>query len=192
MKMKKSLVLTSLICSTVIYAGDVNPKSIKIQEGIKYIKILGKTLKNNLEAEMKADQTGLKGMNFCSTKADILTKEVNSNLPKGVSVRRTALKLRATDNKADAIDIKIMNEILSGIKDKKDKMGKPKLVEIDNSFRVYKPLFVQPACMKCHGDNKTINPEVQKVITKKYPNDKAIGFKEGDFRGLIVAEINRK
>lgn len=189
--MKKSLVLTSLICATVIYAGDTNATTAKVQEGVKYIKILGKTLKSNLKAEMKADKTGLKGMHFCSTKADELTKEVNIKLPKGVSVRRTALKLRADDNKADTIDINFMNEILSDMKDKKKNIAKPKLVETNDTYRVYKPLFIEPACMKCHGNNKTINPEVQKIITEKYPNDKAIGFKEGDLRGLIVAEMKK-
>jgi len=189
--MKRSLILTSLICATVIYAGDTNTTAVKIQEGVKYIKMLGKTLKSNLKAEMKADKTGLKGMHFCSTKADELTKEVNSKLPKGVSVRRTALKIRADDNKADVIDTKFMNQILSDMENKKKNIGKPKLVETDKEYRIYKPLFIEPACMKCHGNNKTINPEVQKIITEKYPDDKAIGFKEGDLRGLIVAEIKK-
>jgi len=189
--MKKSLILTSLICATVIYAGDANTTTAKVQEGVKYIKMLGKTLKSNLKAEMKADKTGLKGIHFCSDKADELTKEVNSKLPKGVSVRRTALKLRAEDNQADKIDTKVMNNILSDMKEKKNNIEKPRLVEIENGYRVYKPLFIKPVCMKCHGNEKTINSEVQKVITEKYPNDKATGFKEGDLRGLIVAEIKK-
>jgi hypothetical protein len=45
--------------------------------------------------------------------------------------------------------------------------------------------------MKCHGNEKTINLEVQKAISKNYPNDKATGFKLGDLRAVLVAEMSK-
>jgi hypothetical protein len=33
---------------------------------------------------------------------------------------------------------------------------------------------------------------VKRVIKKHYPEDKAIGFREGDLRGAVVAEIAPK
>jgi hypothetical protein len=35
-------------------------------------------------------------------------------------------------------------------------------------------------------------PEVSKRIEKLYPDDLAIGYKEGDFRGLIRVEMQDK
>jgi hypothetical protein len=43
--------------------------------------------------------------------------------------------------------------------------------------------------LACHGEN--IKPEVQALITKSYPKDLASGFKEGDFRGVVIAEIKK-
>jgi len=101
--MKKTLILTSLLCVSMLNAQNNEETSelSKKQEGVKYIKMLGKTLKTHLKTEMKADKTGLKAITFCTTKADELTKEINSKLPKGVLVRRTALKTRAENNKPD-------------------------------------------------------------------------------------------
>jgi len=48
------------------------------------------------------------------------------------------------------------------------------------------------ACVKCHGDVKKMNKEAYGIILKRYPDDKAIGYKEGDFRGAFIAEIIKK
>ena len=202
--MTKSLILTSILCATMLYAGDANSTNMNVdknitkvkklskkQEGIKYIKILGKTLKTHLKAEMKADKTGLKAIDFCSAKADDLTKEVNSKLPKNIKVRRTSLLTRNENNKPDALDKAIMEEIISDMNKTNVDVSKPLLVETPSGYRVYKPLFVKPVCLKCHGTNKDISPKIQKVITSKYLNDKAVGFKQGDLRGVIVSEITK-
>jgi len=192
--MTKSLILTSLLCATMLYAGDTNSTITELskkQEGIKYIKMLGKTLKSHLKAEMKADKTALKAIDFCATKADELTKEVNSKLPKNVTVRRASLLTRNEANKADALDKAIMQEIISDMNKTNVDVSKPLMVETPSGYRVYKPLFIKPVCLKCHGSSKEVSAEVQKVIRSKYPNDKAIGYKEGNLRGLIVSEITK-
>jgi len=189
--MKKTLLLSTLLCMTLLHAenNETKPQLSKKQEGIKYIKMLGKTLKTHLQAEMKADKTGRKAMEFCTIRADELTQEINSKLPKGATVRRTALKRRGTNNKPDALDVAMMQSIMADMNKTNVNLGKPLMVETVSSHRVYKPLFVVPACMKCHGNEKTINPEVQKLIAKSYPTDKAVDFKLGDLRGVIVAEM---
>ena len=190
--MKKTLMLTTALCVSMLNAQDAPKGELsKKQEGVKYIKMLGKTLKTHLKAEMKSDKTGLKAMTFCTDKADELTKEVNTKLPKGVTVRRTALKARSEKNKPDALDVAIMERIISDMNNTKVDLGKPLMVETPSSYRVYKPLFIKPVCMKCHGNDKTVDPKVKEAISKNYPNDKAINFKIGDLRGVVVAEMNR-
>jgi hypothetical protein len=66
---------------------------------------------------------------------------------------------------------------------------KPMVVDVEGVKRVYVPLVVEKGCLKCHGPVEKIDPKVRETITKKYPDDKAIGFKEGDLRGVVVAEI---
>jgi excinuclease UvrABC ATPase subunit len=47
-----------------------------------------------------------------------------------------------------------------------------------------KAIVMQPQCAACHGSS--IEPELRKVITDKYPNDKATGFEVGKIRGAFL------
>ncbi len=197
--MKKSLiVIPSLL--VMLNAGDIPPvepvqalqanKAVAM-EGVKYIKILGKTLKSKLVKYLKADPTGLQAVYFCTKSASRLTKEVNAKFPSNIKVRRTALKYRNPNNKPDETDIKVMKELQSQIKAKTFKK-KPIVVKVADTNRVYIPLITQKACLKCHGSKDQIDPKVQEIISKNYPKDLATGFKEGDLRGVVVAEIKDK
>jgi len=186
----KTLLLSTLLISSVM-ATDNNttePLTTK-QEGIKYIKMLGGALKTELKAHMMADKTGLSAAGFCASKATELTAEVNAKLPSYAKVRRTALKLRNdSNNTADTLDTKVMHEYMVAIEAKTFTPKDIKVIEEGNVTRVYKPLVTKAVCLKCHGSN--ISKEIKDVITSAYPHDKAIDFKEGSLRGVIVAEIN--
>ncbi len=182
----RTLILSAALLSVAAHAETPTVK----QEGISYIKMLGGTLKSELQAKMKEDPTGIAAATFCKDSAEKLTKEINAKLPEYASVRRTALKLRNPDNKADATDDKVMNAYVAAIEAKKyDPKKAIKVVEEGDATRVYKPLFVQKACLTCHGT--TVSPEISTLIKKGYPDDKAIDFEEGAFRGVIVAEIKK-
>lgn len=178
--------LSALLVSTL----SANDMSVK-QEGVKYIKMLGKELKSNLVAHMKADPTGVEAMGFCTGKAESITTEINGKLPEGVSVRRTSLKTRSEKNSPDVTDIKVMEAYNNKIKEGKFDPKDIQVVELENSHRVYKPLLIKKACMKCHGDEKNISPQIKSLISKVYPKDMAVNFKEGDLRGVIVSEMKK-
>jgi hypothetical protein len=188
--MKKSLILISLAASLSLSAAEQaapDQKAIAM-EGVKYIKMLGKELKGNLVKYLKQDPTGLQAAYFCAKSAQELTRKVNAKFPGNVKVRRTALKYRNPDNKPDATDVKVMEEMEAAIKAGTFKK-KPVVVKVGNTERVYLPLIAQKACLKCHGPVEKIDPKVRETIAKHYPHDKATGFHEGDLRGVIVAEI---
>lgn len=54
-------------------------------------------------------------------------------------------------------------------------------------LRMARGIRVEAACLMCHGDN--IAPGIAARLAKHYPRDRATGFKEGDLRGLIWAEV---
>ncbi len=56
-----------------------------------------------------------------------------------------------------------------------------KTIEGRGYYRYSAPIYVEKACLACHGA-KDKRPA---FIVKKYPEDKAYGFKEGDLRGII-------
>jgi len=188
-----TLLLATLLGSSMTLASETNttaPEMTVKQEGIKYIKMLGGALKTELQAHMKADKTGVGAVTFCTTKATKITAEVNTKLPAYAKVRRTALKLRnAEKNGANALDTKIMQEYVASIEAKTFTPKDIKVVQDGDVTRVYKPLLAKPVCLVCHGSK--ISPAIQEEITKAYPHDKAVNFKEGSLRGVIVAEIKK-
>lgn len=54
-------------------------------------------------------------------------------------------------------------------------------------LRMARGIRVEAACLMCHGDN--IAPEIAARLAEHYPGDRATGFREGDLRGLIWAEV---
>lgn len=180
------LLALSLALASVLIANEANnPKA----EGVKYIKLLGGTLKSNLKAKLKEDPSGIKAIEFCANRADEITKEVNSKLPKNAKVRRVSKHFRNPNNAPDSIDLKVLNEYEEKLKNKKFNPKDIAVVDVNGTVRVYKPLLVKNVCLKCHGSN--VKPEIKEVISKKYPKDKAINLKLGTLRGAIVAEIKK-
>ncbi len=188
-------VIIPMIIASAIYANGTEANTTKAQmspvvlKGVSAIKMLGGELKKNLKAKFKEDKSGLKAVNFCATRAVEITAEVQKKLPRGVIVRRVASKYRNEANKPDSIDTKVLEQFQKEI-DNKTFVKKPTVVDVNGTKRVYVPILVSKACIKCHGKN--IDPKIATVIKKYYPNDKATGFKVGDLRGAMVAEIKDK
>jgi len=189
--MKILLLASIFVCSTLMATetSPSQPLNIK-QEGVKYIKMLGGALKKELQAQMMVDITGVKALEFCTEKASVITQNVNKKLPSYAKVRRTALKLRNdVNNTADALDTKVMQEYVASIKAKTFTPKDIKVVAEGNTTRIYKPLVTMPVCLKCHGTK--VSPALKERIKSAYPNDKAMDFKTGSLRGVIVAEIEK-
>lgn len=181
-----SLATTAILLTTTLMAQPSEPMPVK-GEGAHYIKILGKALKSQLKQHLKADKSGLEAANFCSTQAQEITAEINKGLPPHAKVRRTALKVRNLANTPDETDIKVMHVYEEKIKAGTFQPKDIRVVKVDNTYRVYKPLLAKKVCLKCHGSS--LKPKIAETIKKYYPKDQATGFKEGDLRGVIVAEI---
>ncbi|MBU1668249.1 DUF3365 domain-containing protein [bacterium] len=155
-------------------------------KGMQQIKgLIEGHLKPALMTEMKKDTSGMSGMELCSASAKGIESAYNESLPKDSNVRRTALKYRNPENKPDAIDVAVMNNL------KENKNFNPVVIELDNHYRVYKALPTMKPCLACHGDTTAMNSSVKEMINKKYPTDLASNFKENEFRGVIVSEIQK-
>ena len=58
-------------------------------------------------------------------------------------------------------------------------------IENKSYERYVRPIFVEPACLSCHG----AKDERPAFVKKKYPKDLAYGFEAGDLRGIIEVMI---
>lgn len=182
---KTIFLLSGLLLTATLQADNIEIK----QEGIKYIKMLGSELKSNLGTKMKEDPSGGTALGFCIGTAKSITEDVNKKLPPHASVRRTALKYRNENNKPDTIDKEVMISYVEKIVNKTFSPKDIVVQKVDDIYRVYKPLLAKGVCLKCHGSNVT--EKLKATISEAYPNDLAMDFSEGDFRGVIVAEIKK-
>jgi hypothetical protein len=160
--------------------------------GSEAAKELKKTLKGALGATIKKEGL-VKGVQFCANSAANLTAKVQKGLPKGVLIKRISDKVRNPANAMDELD-KTALGYFETVKKQDGEYPKHYMSKLRskydremNIFRYYEPLLVGDACIKCHGTN--LDPYVKNEIKKHYPNDKAIGYKKGDLRGLIVVQV---
>ncbi|MDD5358686.1 MAG: DUF3365 domain-containing protein [Sulfurovaceae bacterium] len=179
-----------LIISTLFLLGgcvNINKEdtySIK-KEALLEIDDFVNSIKPLLIASLKQDHTGASGIDMCSASAQQLTKNYNKTLSSNMKIRRTALGYRNPLNKPDDIDKEVMNKMMGS------KTMTPVIIKTTDGYRVYKPLVTLQMCLACHGDINAMNPKTVAKIKKYYPNDKAVGFKLGDLRGVVVAEIKK-
>jgi len=153
------------------------------------IKNVGGKLKHTLMQKVKNDGVA-SAADFCSSEAGKLAKEASKTLPEGVSVKRITNKPRNSINKATIENLKVLSTI-----ELKMKEGKTPAMVVrklsNNHYQVYKPLVIGKNCLNCHGDSSTRNKQAYQIIQKKYPNDKAIGYKKGELRGAFLVDIKR-
>ncbi len=150
---------------------------------------LMKTLKNALVTEIQGEEGFVGAMKVCNVKALKLTDEIDKKHGDKISVKRTSLRVRNPENSPDELETQALEFFRKSMIGNKE-LAKNYVQPTSEGFRYYKPLKMNSLCLTCHGDSKNMNPEIVAELTKLYPNDKAIGYAEGDFRGLIRVEIN--
>lgn len=57
----------------------------------------------------------------------------------------------------------------------------------DGRIAYAEPLVIQPVCVTCHGAE--VGPEIKAALAARYPDDRATGYKVGELRGAIWAEL---
>lgn len=140
-------------------------------------------LKSVLMANMKAGGP-LNAVNVCSDTASKLTDLYSDAM--NIKVKRFSIKNRNLSNTPDSFEEEALNNFEK--LHKENKLTKSSIVfEIseNNAARIVKPILVGAPCLTCHGDNSQVSEEVSEILRKKYPEDKATGYKIGDLRGAI-------
>lgn len=156
---------------------------------------ISKELITTLQKELKAavQKGGLnEAINVCNMKAVPLTEIIADATDRVVHIKRTSYKFRNTDNAPDNAEKAALDYYQTLIKEQKEippfyiqKIEKGK----KTYYNYYKPMGVKSICLNCHGSAEKINPKTLKEIYKLYPDDKALNYKDGDFRGLIRISI---
>ena len=184
----KRIVLAMMLLTSVSLLNAETNQEIKQEAKSAIMKMAG-VLKSYMKQNMKAGGP-VQAAGFCLEKASGIAKEVNAGYPKGLRVKRVSLKYRNPSNKPTTDEAKVLEQIQNDVDAHKTV---PKMIVKalgKNTYKVYKPIFMNKGiCLSCHGDAQTRDTKAYKLIKEKYPNDKAIGYKKGDFRGAFVVNI---
>lgn len=114
----------------------------------------------------------------CQDEAPRIAQQVAKE--KGVKIGRTALKLRNPHNQPPVWAKKLIDRSVAEPTFLENKKGE---------FAALLPIKLQAQCLLCHGSDEQMSPNVKHALSQLYPNDQAIGFKEGDLRGWFWIEV---
>ncbi len=107
------------------------------------------------------------------------------SLMSGYKLKQTSLKIRNPSNAPDEWERKILESYELKEHQKANGFGEIQETGDKKIYRYLKPLFIEKPCLECHGAKEKIRPEIRSFLEKRYPNDKAFEYKEGELRGGI-------
>jgi Protein of unknown function (DUF3365) len=65
-------------------------------------------------------------------------------------------------------------------------------VDLGDKVGVLRPIVEQPMCAGCHGPVERFDPGVAVVLQNRYPEDRALGFRDGEIRGWFWVEMPKR
>ncbi len=173
--------LSMLFLATSVYAADPSPQ---IQTARAAIKSLFDQLVGELETAMKSGGP-VKAIGVCNTKAPKIAEKVNTGTSTKVS--RISMKNRNPDNAPNdwqkAVLLKFESRKAAG----EDVENMDYAEVVGDEFRYMKAIPTNIVCLKCHGSE--VDAKVVAKLDEMYPEDKAIGFKQGDIRGAFYVTM---
>ncbi|MGM0480662.1 MAG: Tll0287-like domain-containing protein [Pseudomonadota bacterium] len=142
---------------------------------------LGKVLMTTIKKEGH-----VAAIRVCNEQAPEIARAVSQQL--GVSVSRTALKVRNPDNSPTERQQQVLKQFEQQWQQsqRNDNNDVPATTYTNGQGdEVWmKAIVMQPQCSACHGS--AIKPELKQAIKQRYPDDQATGFEVGDVRGAFV------
>ncbi len=163
-----------LFLTSSIYSENFVSEAKSLSDDLKLSLIKNLTDKISIDGPVSA-------ISYCNTNIKFISKNSAGDRINNFEFGRTSHKIRNESN----IPNSFMESYLKEFQGKTQKENKDFIVHLlETKKKVYiEPLYIQPTCLVCHGEN--ISSDVSQKIKEIYPNDKATGFKLGEFRGFI-------
>lgn len=139
------------------------------------------SLMKNLTEKMAKDGP-VEAVPFCHANVKPIAKGAAKDRISKFEFGRTSHRVRNTGNAPQTWANKYLKEFEG--KKKGDIKMTSIIHRLEDGKRIYmEPLYVEAKCLLCHGEN--VSKNVNDKILKLYPQDKATGFKLGEFRGFV-------
>ena len=136
--------------------------------------------KTQMQQALKAGMAEgpIHAIDACRIKAPEIAAALSND---GVRVGRASHKLRNPENSGPDWVRPVLDDYLAS--DHRE----PVEVALENGYIGYaEPIAVQPLCLTCHGDG--LAPDLASTISTLYPEDRATGYADGEFRGVFWVE----
>ena len=114
------------------------------------------------------------------------------SLMTGHKLKQTSLKIRNPSNAPDEWEKRVLKLMETPEYSHGKGFGETMATNGNESYRYMKPIYVEVACLQCHGNEEKVKPAIRQFLKRKYPFDEAFGYKEGDLRGGISLTISFK
>ena len=152
--------------------------------GDKISNELIKTLQTELKKNRK-DGGPLAAVVMCNTQATPLEEKIATKY--NVKIKRISQNYRSETNKPSLHEDQLLSSIDYHYQATGELKAFTNMHKIDDKEYIffYKPMKVKKACLSCHGDISNMKEGVASKLNELYPEDMAVNYKEGDFRGLI-------
>ncbi len=125
-------------------------------------------------------------LEFCSVEAIPITDSLSK--VHNVKISRVSDKNRNPDNEASHAQLDYMDLVKNQLKYGEKPM--PLLEPTSKTPKAYYPIVTNAMCLQCHGTpGKEMSEETYAKIQELYPDDKAIGYKDNQLRGIWVIEM---
>lgn len=153
-----------------------------MNKGKQVVSVLSSTILSRLNYIMNQSQSIQTSVKYCKLIAYDLVDTTGQELAQ--SARRVSLKVRNLKDEPTDLERDVLNEYKS--KQLNGDTLLPVTREIDaNTIGYFHPIKMQEMCLKCHGIvGEDISAEDYAYIEELYPNDRAIGYREGEIRGM--------
>jgi hypothetical protein len=143
-------------------------------------------LGSNLMAAMQ-DGGPVAAMEFCQVEAMPLTRQVTEE--QGMHVKRTSWRLRNPQNAPDSLEQAALAHFAQAARSG-EAVPAPWVQAVpEGGYRFYRALPTNAMCLNCHGDPDELAEGVPAALEELYPQDEAVGFDEGELRGLLRVSV---
>ena len=183
--MKKQLLIsTTLLLTASTLPAFADDMAQYQEESRKIVKEFASQLGGELQKEMK-ENGPVAAIKVCRNVAPAIASEVSRK--NGWNVGRKSLKTRnAALGMPDAWEQKVLADFEKRME--KENPANMEFAEVVTEpqgkfFRYMKAIPVQDVCLKCHGTDDTMAPNVKDALKAEYPHDKATGYTLGQIRG---------
>lgn len=170
----KQIILLFFVSFSVIAQEDTFTK-----EAASLAQNLKLSIMKNVSGKVAKEGTE-KAIEFCHVNVKTIAQSAAKDYVSKYEFGRTSHKLRNKKNQPAPW----MDEYLKKFKSTKSGELGPVVHTLQDGKRVYlEPIYLQPLCLNCHGEN--LSSSVKEKLLTLYPEDKAVDFSLGDFRGFI-------